>query len=65
MIRSDMVYEYLSGKYPEFMERIEKLGVKYIKVAPEEIDPSSALGRSWKAMYNVTSKEDAEKEMAK
>ena len=65
LIRSDMVYEYLSGKYPEFMEKIEKLGVKYIKVAPEENDPSSALGRSWKAMYNVTSKEDAEKEMAK
>ena len=60
LIRSDMVYEYLNGKYPDFIEKIEKLGVKYIKVAPEENDPSSALGRSWKAMYNVTSKEQAE-----
>lgn len=65
LIRSDTVFEYLSTKYPEFIEKIEKLGVKYIKVAPEENDPSSALGRSWKAMYNVTNKEDAEKEMAK
>jgi len=55
-----MVYEYLNGKYPEFIEKIEKLGVKYIKVAPEENDPSSALGRSWKAMYNVVTKEQAE-----
>jgi hypothetical protein len=60
LIRSDMVYAYLHSKYPEFIEKIEKLGVKYIKVAPEENDPSSALGRSWKAMYNVTSKEQAE-----
>jgi hypothetical protein len=52
-----MVYEYLNDKYPEFIHKIEKLGVKYIKVAPEENDPSSALGRSWKAMYNVNSKE--------
>jgi hypothetical protein len=55
-----MVYEYLNGKYPEFIEKIEKLGVKYIKVAPEENDPKSALGRSWKAMYNVGTKEQAE-----
>jgi len=38
---------------------------KYIKVAPEEDDPSSALGRSWKSMYNVKTKEEAEKEMEK
>jgi len=53
LIRSDMVYDYLNGKYPEFITKIEELGVKYRKVAPEIDDPSSALGRSWKSMYNV------------
>ena len=65
LIRSDMVYDYLFGKYPDFVTKIEELGVKYRKVAPEENDPSSALGRSWKAMYNVETKEDAEREAAK
>ena len=53
LIRSDMVYNYINGKYPEFAAKIEQLGVKYRKVAPEVDDPSSALGRSWKSMYNV------------
>lgn len=65
LIRSDMVYDYLLGKYPEFTNKIEELGVKYRKVAPEENDASSALGRSWKAMYGVETKEDAEREAAK
>ncbi len=42
MIRSDFVYNFLSEKYPEFCEKIEKLGVKYIRIALEVDDPSSA-----------------------
>ena len=53
LIRSDMVYNFLKEKYPEFIEKIEKEGVKYSKVAPEVDDPSSALGRSWRSMFNV------------
>ncbi len=60
-----MVYDYLNGKYPDFVKKIEDLGVKYIKIAPEVDDPSSALGRSWKSMYNVSTKEEAEAEAAK
>ena len=63
MIRSDFVYDYLVGKYPDFVSKIEKLGVKYRKVAPEENDPSSALGRSWKASFGATTKEEAEAKM--
>ena len=65
LIRSDMVYDYMNGKYPEFTAKIEELGVKYRKVAPEVDDPSSALGRSWKSMYNCSTKEEAEAEAAK
>ena len=42
LIRSDFVYNYLNQKYPEFCEKIEKLGVKYIRIVPEIDDPSSA-----------------------
>lgn len=65
LLRSDMVYDYLNGKNPEFMAKIEELGVRYIKVAPEEDDASSALGRSWKSMYGVSTKEEAEAEAGK
>jgi len=65
LIRSDMVYDYLISKYPDFVTKIEALGVKYRKVAPEENDPSSALGRSWKASFGATTREEAEAEMAK
>ena len=65
MLRSDMCFDYLNGKYPDFITKIEELGVKYIKVAPEVDDPSSALGRSWKSMYGVSTKEEAEAAAAK
>lgn len=65
LIRSDMVYNFLKEKYPEFVEKIEKEGCKYSKVAPEVDDPSSALGRSWRSMFNVQTKEEAEAAMTK
>ena len=65
LIRSDMVYDHLLQTYPEFTKKLEDLGVKYIRVAPEEDDASSALGRSWKSMFNVTTREQAEQEMTK
>jgi hypothetical protein len=65
LIRSDYVYDYLHGKYPDFTKKVEELGVMYKKVAPEVDDPSSALGRSWKSMYHVSTKEEAEGEAAK
>ena len=58
LIRSDMVFKWLQDNHPEFLTKMEG-GVKYRKVAPEEDDPSSALGRSWKSMYNVQTREEA------
>jgi hypothetical protein len=42
LIRSDFVYNFLKEKYSEFCDKIEKLGVKYIRTVPEEDDYSSA-----------------------
>ena len=60
LIRSDMVYDFIKQKYPEFTAKIETEGVKYRKVCPEEDDPSSALGRSWKSTYRVQTREEAQ-----
>ena len=65
MIRSDFVYNFLLEKYPEFAEKIEKLGCRYVRTVPEEDDPTSAQGRSWKSMFHVKTKENAEVEMQK
>jgi hypothetical protein len=39
------------------------LGVKYVRIVPEEDDPSSALGRSWKSMFWVNTRTEAEAKM--
>jgi hypothetical protein len=65
LIRSDFVYDFLLEKYPEFVAKAEELGVKYKRIVPEEDDPTSALGRSWKSMFHVQTKEAAEAEMTK
>ena len=65
LIRSDFVYDYLKEKHPEFLTKVEELGVKYQRVAPENDDASSALGRSWKSMFHVQTKDQAEAEMRK
>jgi hypothetical protein len=65
LIRSDFVLDYLQEKYPDFVAKIEAVGVKYIKIAPEVDDPSSALGRSWKSMFRKDTRAEAEQEMTK
>lgn len=65
LIRSDFVFNFLVEKYPEFAEKIEKLGCRYVRTVPEEDDPSSAQGRSWKSMFHVQTRERAEEEMKK
>lgn len=32
---------------PEFVEKLENIGVKYTRVMPDGDDPSSAIGRGW------------------
>ena len=65
LIRSDLVYNFLSEKYASFIEDCEKKGVKYVRTVPEVDDPTSAQGRSWKSMFHIQTKEEAEVEMKK
>ena len=61
--RSDVLYDLLQEKHPGFVHDLTTRGVKYIKIAPDIDDPSSALGRSWRSAYDVKTKADAENAM--
>ena len=65
IIRSDMVYDWLVENHPDFIQQVKDKGVKYVSFAPPEDELSSGFGRSWKSMYNVKTREEAEKEIAK
>lgn len=60
---SNEIYQYIYEKYPLFTQKIESLGVKYIRYLPTEDDPTSAIGRGWKSTYNCLSKEEAEEQL--
>eukprot|EP00408_Alexandrium_pacificum_P047465 CAMPEP_0171253162 /NCGR_PEP_ID=MMETSP0790-20130122/51559_1 /TAXON_ID=2925 /ORGANISM="Alexandrium catenella, Strain OF101" /LENGTH=246 /DNA_ID=CAMNT_0011720975 /DNA_START=14 /DNA_END=751 /DNA_ORIENTATION=+ len=63
IIPSAEVAAFFEGKFPEFAGRVAELGVRYIRVMPEVTDCTSALGRSWKETYNVSTREEAEEAM--
>ncbi|MEM9489315.1 MAG: TauD/TfdA family dioxygenase, partial [Myxococcota bacterium] len=60
LILSHQVYRFARDHHGAFMQRVEELGVKYVRIMPAEDDPSSAIGRSWKSTFQVTTRDDAE-----
>jgi alpha-ketoglutarate-dependent taurine dioxygenase len=51
ILLSNEIYSRLKEIHPVTMEKIERLGVQYIRVMPKEDDPSSAIGRGWKSTF--------------
>ena len=56
ILPSTEIYKDMFLKHPAFMEKLETLGLKYIRVMPEEDDPTSAIGRGWKSTFLTDSK---------
>ena len=63
IIQSNMLYQTLLKIAPDYAKYLEKVGVKYIRVMPNETDMYSAIGRSWKETFKCQSKSEAEKVM--
>lgn len=63
ILPSAMIAGLMDQRYPEFMMKIEKLGLKYVRVMPMDDDVTSAIGRGWKSTFLTDSKEGAEKEL--
>lgn len=49
----------LEAKHPAFVQKLAE-GVRYIRVMPEEDDPSSAIGRGWKSTYATPDRAEVE-----
>ncbi|MFQ3229432.1 TauD/TfdA family dioxygenase [Reinekea sp.] len=45
---------------PEFAQQVEQQGVRYIRFMPAVTDTASAIGRSWKETFHVTTREECE-----
>jgi len=50
----------MSQREPDFVQRLTKEGLRYVRVAPENNDNTSALGRGWKSTFFAETKEEAE-----
>lgn len=65
LCRSDLLYQQLRERAPKFTERCEQLGLRYTNVMPDENDPKSGMGRSWRSTLGVESREQAEAQLSK
>ncbi|GAB4850298.1 hypothetical protein Ancab_029598 [Ancistrocladus abbreviatus] len=57
---SHMIYERMKETHPEFVQQLEEHGLIYLRVLPEDDDPSSAVGRGWKSTFLTEDKSVAE-----
>ncbi|CAI7815892.1 unnamed protein product [Closterium sp. NIES-53] len=50
----------LALTHPSFVAQLRAKGLLYVRVLPEEDDPSSAIGRGWKSTFLTQDKEEAQ-----
>jgi Taurine catabolism dioxygenase TauD, TfdA family len=60
ILRSDILYNRVLEKYPEFCARLEEQGVIYSRTIPEADDYTSPVGRGWKSTFCGTNSSDRE-----
>ncbi|KAD2806211.1 hypothetical protein E3N88_39588 [Mikania micrantha] len=65
IVLSHIIYEKMKQRHPDFVDQLEKHGLTYVKIAPEDDDPSSYTGGSWKSAYKTNDKKIAEERAAK
>ena len=63
--RSDELFRRIQEEEPEFARNCETNGLLYTHVMPEDDNPQSGMGRSWRNTLSVDSKEAAEARLQK
>lgn len=63
LCRSDVLWERLAVKCPEFARNCVEKGLRYTNVMPSENDPTSGMGRSWQSTLRTTTREGAEQRL--
>ena len=65
LCRSDVLFEMLEERCPEFAKNCEEKGLLYSNIMPGNDDPNSGMGRSWQSTFSVSTREEAEEALAK
>lgn len=60
ILPSYAIYDAMKAKHPEFIEKLETVGVVYTRVLPENDDPTSPIGRGWKGTFQTEDRAVAE-----
>jgi alpha-ketoglutarate-dependent taurine dioxygenase len=63
LCRSDVLYERLAERCPEFLRHCEEKGLRYTNVMPSQNDPASGVGRSWQSTFRRDTRAGAEARM--
>lgn len=61
VVLSSLVYERVRAELPAFVADLEAKGVRYVRVLPEDDDPSSAIGRGWRSTFGARTRRAAER----
>lgn len=65
LCRSDVLWERLEKKCPEFAKNCVERGLRYSNVMPGTNDPTSGMGRSWQSTLKAETREAAETRLRK
>ncbi|MCO5592327.1 hypothetical protein L7F22_046328 [Adiantum nelumboides] len=65
IVLSHLIYERMQSVYPEFVDKLEKDGLLYVRILGEGDDANSAIGRGWQSTFQTKDKEEAEKRASK
>jgi hypothetical protein len=60
LCRSDLLFERLAERCPQFAKDCVEKGLRYSNVMPAENDPNSGMGRSWKSTLRAKTRDEAE-----
>ncbi|XP_043719765.1 clavaminate synthase-like protein At3g21360 [Telopea speciosissima] len=65
IVLSHLIYNRMKEKYPEFVEKLDELGLIYTRILGVGDDPSSPIGRGWQSTFLTTDKSIAEERAAR
>jgi hypothetical protein len=63
LCRSDVLWERLAERCPQFAKDCEAKGLKYTNIMPTDNDPTSGMGRGWQSTLRATTREQAEERL--
>lgn len=63
LCRSDVLYQQMLERLPDFARCCEQKGLQYSNVMPGADDATSGMGRSWQSTFGAQSREEAQQRM--